>query len=195
LCHQVRFPQRQQTSFDRSRLNWCESEHGNANAVAGMSCTRTGAAEGGRHQQPMSRRALGPRLVRGGTVAPPLYRLACLGQLRLRRDGARVGIDGSASGKHTHGRRSYRAASSGGCRPAHAELGAGLLAGCCLALLTYVSLAKLSAIYSPVFGALSLIRFQSLPIFFPSLIKSELPRFVQHLCPASMARTWRPSPP
>jgi hypothetical protein len=120
---------------------------------------------------------------------------ACLGQLRLRRDGARVGIDGSASGKHTHGRRSYRAASSGGCRPAHAELGAGLLAGCCLALLTYVSLAKLSAIYSPVFGALSLIRFQSLPIFFPSLIKSELPRFVQHLCPASMARTWRPSPP
>ena len=35
------------------------------------------------------------------------------------------------------------------------KLGAGLLAGCCLALLTYVSLAKLFAIYSPVFGACS----------------------------------------
>lgn len=33
------------------------------------------------------------------------------------------------------------------------KLGVGLLAGCCLALLTYVSLAKLFAIYSPVFGA------------------------------------------
>jgi hypothetical protein len=32
------------------------------------------------------------------------------------------------------------------------KLGAGLIAGCCLALLTYVSLAKLFAIYSPVFG-------------------------------------------
>uniref|UniRef100_A0A453D2C1 Uncharacterized protein n=1 Tax=Aegilops tauschii subsp. strangulata TaxID=200361 RepID=A0A453D2C1_AEGTS len=32
------------------------------------------------------------------------------------------------------------------------KLGAGLLAGCCLALLTYVSLAKLFAIYSPVFA-------------------------------------------
>ncbi|VAH52370.1 unnamed protein product [Triticum turgidum subsp. durum] len=35
------------------------------------------------------------------------------------------------------------------------KLGAGLLAGCCLALLTYVSLAKLFAIYSPVFGTCS----------------------------------------
>jgi hypothetical protein len=35
------------------------------------------------------------------------------------------------------------------------KLGVGLLAGCCLALLTYVSLAKLFAIYSPVFGACS----------------------------------------
>jgi hypothetical protein len=33
------------------------------------------------------------------------------------------------------------------------KLGLGLLAGGCLALLTYVSLAKLFAIYSPVFGA------------------------------------------
>ncbi|KQK12878.1 uncharacterized protein LOC100844505 [Brachypodium distachyon] len=33
------------------------------------------------------------------------------------------------------------------------KLGAGLLAGCCLALLTYVSLAKLFAIYSPVFAS------------------------------------------
>ena len=33
------------------------------------------------------------------------------------------------------------------------KLAAGLLAGCCLALLTYVSLAKLYAVYSPVFGA------------------------------------------
>ena len=33
------------------------------------------------------------------------------------------------------------------------KLGVGLVAGCCLALLTYVSLAKLFAIYSPVFGA------------------------------------------
>ncbi|TVU30244.1 hypothetical protein EJB05_21854 [Eragrostis curvula] len=33
------------------------------------------------------------------------------------------------------------------------KLGVGLLAGCCLALLTYVSLAKLFAIYSPVFAS------------------------------------------
>uniref|UniRef100_A0ACD5WGY9 Uncharacterized protein n=1 Tax=Avena sativa TaxID=4498 RepID=A0ACD5WGY9_AVESA len=33
------------------------------------------------------------------------------------------------------------------------KLGLGLLAGCCLALLTYVSLAKLFAIYSPVFAS------------------------------------------
>lgn len=32
------------------------------------------------------------------------------------------------------------------------KLGVGLVAGCCLALLTYVSLAKLFAVYSPVFG-------------------------------------------
>ncbi|KAJ1273697.1 hypothetical protein BS78_05G004600 [Paspalum vaginatum] len=33
------------------------------------------------------------------------------------------------------------------------KLGIGLIAGCCLALLTYVSLAKLFAIYSPVFAS------------------------------------------
>ncbi|RLM80573.1 uncharacterized protein C2845_PM12G16700 [Panicum miliaceum] len=33
------------------------------------------------------------------------------------------------------------------------KLGVGLIAGCCLALLTYVSLAKLFAIYSPVFAS------------------------------------------
>ncbi|XP_062218957.1 beta-1,2-xylosyltransferease XAX1-like [Phragmites australis] len=33
------------------------------------------------------------------------------------------------------------------------KLGVGLVAGCCLALLTYVSLAKLFAIYSPVFAS------------------------------------------
>nr|ACG35009.1 HGA4 [Zea mays] len=33
------------------------------------------------------------------------------------------------------------------------KLGVGLIAGCCLALLTYVSLAKLFAIYSPVFSS------------------------------------------
>jgi hypothetical protein len=33
------------------------------------------------------------------------------------------------------------------------KLGIGLVAGCCLALLTYISFARLFAIYSPVFGA------------------------------------------
>uniref|UniRef100_A0A804U7B8 Uncharacterized protein n=1 Tax=Zea mays TaxID=4577 RepID=A0A804U7B8_MAIZE len=33
------------------------------------------------------------------------------------------------------------------------KLGVGLVAGCCLALLTYVSLAKLFAVYSPVFAS------------------------------------------
>jgi hypothetical protein len=33
------------------------------------------------------------------------------------------------------------------------KLGIGLVAGCCLALLTYISLAKLFSIYSPVFGS------------------------------------------
>jgi len=32
------------------------------------------------------------------------------------------------------------------------KLGIGLVAGCCLALLTYLSFARLFAIYSPVFG-------------------------------------------
>jgi hypothetical protein len=32
------------------------------------------------------------------------------------------------------------------------KLGIGLVAGCCLALLTYISFARLFAIYSPVFG-------------------------------------------
>lgn len=32
------------------------------------------------------------------------------------------------------------------------KIGVGLVAGCCLALLTYISLAKLFSIYSPVFG-------------------------------------------
>ena len=41
------------------------------------------------------------------------------------------------------------------------KLGVGLVAGCCLALLTYVSLAKLFAIYSPVFGT-HLVRFRSI---------------------------------
>ena len=47
------------------------------------------------------------------------------------------------------------------------KLGVGLVAGCCLALLTYVSLAKLFAIYSPVFGACS---FDSIPLFPPPLL-------------------------
>lgn len=44
------------------------------------------------------------------------------------------------------------------------KLGVGLIAGCCLALLTYVSLAKLFAIYSPVFGTHFLrVRFRPVP--------------------------------
>ena len=52
------------------------------------------------------------------------------------------------------------------------KLGVGLIAGCCLALLTYVSLAKLFAIYSPVFGT-HLVRFRSIQFPHPHL---ELPR-------------------
>jgi hypothetical protein len=58
------------------------------------------------------------------------------------------------------------------------KLGVGLVAGCCLALLTYVSLAKLFAIYSPVFGACAFrsIRFDSLPraSFLSSLFSSRI---------------------
>ena len=52
------------------------------------------------------------------------------------------------------------------------KLGVGLVAGCCLALLTYVSLAKLFAIYSPVFGT-HLVPFRSVR-FNP--LHLELPR-------------------
>jgi len=52
------------------------------------------------------------------------------------------------------------------------KLGVGLIAGCCLALLTYVSLAKLFAIYSPVFGT-HLVPFRSVR-FNP--LHLELPR-------------------
>jgi hypothetical protein len=72
------------------------------------------------------------------------------------------------------------------------KLGVGLLAGCCLALLTYVSLAKLFAIYSPVFGT-HWVRFDSISIspdliFLTNLIGAA--RFVlsqhgQHVRPAA----------
>jgi hypothetical protein len=50
------------------------------------------------------------------------------------------------------------------------KLGLGLLAGGCLALLTYVSLAKLFAIYSPVFGAYSFQFDPVLKLFFRILL-------------------------
>jgi hypothetical protein len=50
------------------------------------------------------------------------------------------------------------------------KLGLGLLAGGCLALLTYVSLAKLFAIYSPVFGEYSFQFDPVLKLFFRILL-------------------------
>ncbi|KAG8075752.1 hypothetical protein GUJ93_ZPchr0006g45277 [Zizania palustris] len=43
------------------------------------------------------------------------------------------------------------------------KLGIGLVAGCCLALLTYISFARLFAIYSPVFESTSLVMKNSAP--------------------------------
>ncbi|VAH55832.1 unnamed protein product [Triticum turgidum subsp. durum] len=51
--------------------------------------------------------------------------------------------------------RLIRAFLASGAKIEPRKLGAGLLAGCCLALLTYVSLAKLYAVYSPVFATTS----------------------------------------
>uniref|UniRef100_A0A453DSA1 Glycosyltransferase 61 catalytic domain-containing protein n=1 Tax=Aegilops tauschii subsp. strangulata TaxID=200361 RepID=A0A453DSA1_AEGTS len=48
--------------------------------------------------------------------------------------------------------RLIRAFLASGAKIEPRKLAAGLLAGCCLALLTYVSLAKLYAVYSPVFA-------------------------------------------
>uniref|UniRef100_A0A453DS98 Uncharacterized protein n=1 Tax=Aegilops tauschii subsp. strangulata TaxID=200361 RepID=A0A453DS98_AEGTS len=51
--------------------------------------------------------------------------------------------------------RLIRAFLASGAKIEPRKLAAGLLAGCCLALLTYVSLAKLYAVYSPVFATTS----------------------------------------
>ncbi|KQJ94584.1 uncharacterized protein LOC100825423 [Brachypodium distachyon] len=58
------------------------------------------------------------------------------------------------------------------------KLGAGLLAGCCLALLTYVSLAKLFAIYSPVFASTantSALLQNAPPSSVPETVKASIP--------------------
>ncbi|VAH71291.1 unnamed protein product [Triticum turgidum subsp. durum] len=51
--------------------------------------------------------------------------------------------------------RLIRAFFASGAKIEPRKLAAGLLAGCCLALLTYVSLAKLYVVYSPVFATTS----------------------------------------
>ncbi|KAI4962493.1 hypothetical protein ZWY2020_034635 [Hordeum vulgare] len=74
--------------------------------------------------------------------------------------------------------RLIRAFFGSGAKIEHRKLGAGLLAECCLALLTYVSLAKLYAVYIPVLATTSALVQNAPPS--PS---SSAPEVVAAPCP------------